>query len=70
MDHPLLGALRQFMTDHLYPLERDYREWTEANPWRVYPAMEELKARARAAGLWNLFLPPDYGAFSPGLSNR
>ena len=31
--------------------------------------MEELKAKARAAGIWNLFLPEDYGDFSPGLTN-
>jgi len=31
--------------------------------------MEELKVKARAAGLWNLFLPTNYGELSPGLTN-
>lgn len=65
----LLARLTTFLDEHIYPIENDYREWTEANPWQVYPAMETLKAKARAAGLWNLFLPEDYGEFSPGLTN-
>ncbi|MCP9235737.1 acyl-CoA dehydrogenase family protein [Lewinella sp. JB7] len=61
--------LSAFLDEHIYPLEADYRTFTRDNPWRVYPAMEALKERARAAGLWNLFLPEEYGAFSPGLTN-
>ena len=61
--------LEAFMTEHLYPREAEYRRFTHAHPWEVYPEMDELKAKARAAGLWNLFLPEEYGAFSPGLTN-
>lgn len=67
--HDLLTRLTAFMEAHIYPIEDDYREWTEANLWQVYPGLSELKAKARAAGLWNLFLPEEYGDFSPGLTN-
>lgn len=65
----LLGRLTAFMEEHIYPIETHYREWTEANLWQEYPGMKELKTKAKAAGLWNLFLPEDYGKFSPGLTN-
>jgi acyl-CoA dehydrogenase len=65
----LQKRLSAFMDEHIYPLENDYREWTEANPFQVHPAMAALKVKAREAGLWNLFLPEDYGDFSPGLTN-
>lgn len=57
-----------FMEDHIYPGEaRFYRESEDLGPWAVQPVVEELKARARAEGLWNLFLPDsDHGA---GLTN-
>ncbi|THH40044.1 acyl-CoA dehydrogenase family protein [Neolewinella litorea] len=61
--------LKGFMQEHVYPLEGEYRRFTDAHPWRVFPRMEKLKDKARAAGLWNLFLPEDYGDFSPGLTN-
>ncbi|HEY0660460.1 MAG TPA: acyl-CoA dehydrogenase family protein [Lysobacter sp.] len=59
-----LQRLRRFMRDHIEPVEASYlQELRTLNPdgdwtaWRVPPRMEELKAKARAAGLWNLFLP-------------
>lgn len=60
--------LLEFMEEHIYPAEaRFYRESEDLGPWRVQPVVEELKARAKAAGLWNLFLPEsDLGA---GLNN-
>jgi acyl-CoA dehydrogenase len=60
--------LLTFMDDHVYPNERTYVEQHEAGDKWVTPAiMEELKALAREAGLWNLFLPEaEYGA---GLTN-
>jgi len=60
-----LGA---FMDEHIYPNEqRFYAEAEKLGPWSVYPVVEELKPKARAAGLWNLFLPAsEHGA---GLSN-
>jgi acyl-CoA dehydrogenase len=46
------------MEAHIYPNERRYYEEAEKlGPWSVYPIVEELKPLARAAGLWNLFLP-------------
>lgn len=65
----LLLRLKAFMAEHLFPAEGDYQEWTRANPWQVYPKMAEWKVKAREAGLWNLFLPAEYGDFSPGLTN-
>ena len=59
--------LARFMADHVFPAEKAYWEEVRANP-NVQPrTMEELKAKAKAAGLWNLFLPdPHHGA---GLTN-
>ena len=65
----LLARLTAFMDEHIHPIEDDYRIWTQANLWQVYPGLEALKAKAKAAGLWNLFLPEDYGDLSPGLTN-
>ena len=60
--------LQDFMAEHIYPNEaRYYQEAEQLGPWQVYPIIEELKPRARAVGLWNLFLPEsEYGA---GLTN-
>lgn len=57
------------MEEHIYPNEKAYATFVEENPWKVYPELERLKEKAKAAGLWNLFLPVDYKEFSPGLTN-
>jgi acyl-CoA dehydrogenase len=64
----LQRRLQHFMDEHIYPGERAYYEQIHAaDAWRTPPIMEEWKAKARAAGLWNLFLPEsEYGA---GLTN-
>ncbi|MET0649062.1 MAG: acyl-CoA dehydrogenase family protein, partial [Pyrinomonadaceae bacterium] len=64
----IYGKLHAFMEAHVYPNEKEFHEQIEAGGrWRPAPLMEELKARARAEGLWNLFLPEsEHGA---GLSN-
>ena len=64
----IYGRLRAFMEAHVYPNERKFDEQiNEGDRWQPVPLMEELKARARAEGLWNLFLPEsEYGA---GLTN-
>jgi acyl-CoA dehydrogenase len=63
------GRLDAFMAEHVYPAEQVYeRQMQEAgDPHHQPPIIEQLKERAREAGLWNMFLPdPDDGA---GLSN-
>jgi acyl-CoA dehydrogenase len=64
----LRARLEAFVDEHVYPNEKTYAEQLDAeNRWTVPQIMEELKAEARAAGLWNLFLPEsEYGA---GLTN-
>ena len=51
--------LRAFMDAHIYPAEHAFDAALEAqaNRWHPPALMEDLKAKARAAGLWNLFLP-------------
>ncbi len=57
-----------FMEEHIYPGEAKYQEHCDGpNKWQPVPVIEELKPKARAAGLWNLFLPAsEHGA---GLTN-
>ena len=56
-----LQRLTAFMDEHVYPAEATYYAQLKRGelPWNVPPVMEELKAKARAAGLWNLFLPEE-----------
>src|SRR5262245_292518 len=57
-----------FMDEHIYPNEATYhRQIAEGDRWQAVPIIEELKPKARAAGLWNLFLPES--AYGAGLSN-
>jgi acyl-CoA dehydrogenase len=60
--------VRAFMDEHIYPNEKRYHEQiATGDRWQPTAIIEELKPKARAAGLWNLFLPDkEYGA---GLSN-
>ena len=59
--------VQAFMDAHIYPRESVYDEQVTANRWEQPPVMEELKAKARQQGLWNLFLPEsEHGA---GLTN-
>ena len=65
----LRARLLAFMDEVVYPNERTYFEQHEAGAdrWQTPAVMEDMKAKARDAGLWNLFLPEsDYGA---GLTN-
>src|SRR6202453_3063167 len=60
--------LEAFMDSHIYPNEgRFFRESEEGGAWAVQPVVEELKPKAKAAGLWNLFMPDE--AHGPGLTN-
>jgi len=53
----LQGRLLAFMDEHIYPNEQRFAEEIDANRWQPTRIIEELKRKARAAGLWNLFLP-------------
>ncbi|MGH6718062.1 MAG: acyl-CoA dehydrogenase family protein [Alphaproteobacteria bacterium] len=65
----LAERLRAFMDEHVFPAEATFEDELDRHGrWTQPPVMEALKAKARAAGLWNLFLPEsEYGA---GLANR
>ena len=68
----LQEQLERFMDAHVYPAERRFDEEMErnrhdGNPWRPSEVVEDLKRKARAENLWNLFLPQSsHGA---GLTN-
>jgi len=69
----LQDRLLRFMDEHIYPNERRYHEEIAANrragnPWVPTRVVDELKPKAREAGLWNLFLPRSERA-PEGLSN-
>jgi acyl-CoA dehydrogenase len=55
----LQARLVAFMDEHVYPNEKRYYSEIEANRWKPVDIIEELKPKARAEGLWNLFLPHD-----------
>ncbi len=59
--------LARFMAEHVYPNEAAYHAQVHTDRWQPPPIVEALKSRARAQGLWNLFLPEsEQGA---GLTN-
>jgi acyl-CoA dehydrogenase len=63
----LQRRMQIFMDEHIYPNEQRYYDEIERNRWSPPAVIEELKPKARAAGLWNLFLPDrEHGA---GLTN-
>jgi acyl-CoA dehydrogenase len=75
----LQARLLQFMDANVYPNEKTYKEQLEANTkagkrWTPLPVIEDLKVKARKAGLWNLFLPVDSahasGYSGAGLTNQ
>ncbi len=60
-----LKRVKAFMAKEIEPVEEDYLRELHSldNKWVVLPIIEELKAKARAEGLWNMFLPDEhYGA--------
>ncbi len=71
--------VRAFMDSEVRPRVAQYdKEQSQGERWKVLPVVEQLKEKARAAGLWNLFMPPSHGATpvddsfafdGPGLSN-
>jgi acyl-CoA dehydrogenase len=63
----LQRRLQSFMDEHIYPNEQRVQQEIERDRWAPSRTIEELKPKARAAGLWNLFLPND--EHGPGLTN-
>jgi acyl-CoA dehydrogenase len=65
--------LTAFMEEHISPNEAEFaRQVNDGHRWEHVQLIEDLKPKARAEGLWNLFLPPasdPQGVFGPGLSN-
>lgn len=71
--------VQRFMDEHIYPAEAEYKAELEANTaagrrWSALQTIENRKPKAKAAGLWNLFLPVDSEAASgyagAGLTNQ
>jgi len=66
----LQKRVQRFMDEHIIPVEHEYYNYSQGDKlWDVWPGLEKLKELAKAEGLWNLFLPEDYGKLSPGLTN-
>jgi acyl-CoA dehydrogenase len=55
----LRERVQEFIDAHIYPNEKRFHEEIERDRWKPTEVVEELKVKARAAGLWNLFLPND-----------
>jgi acyl-CoA dehydrogenase len=65
---PLYEDIRSFIDEHIVPNERAYAEQLDSGDrWQAVPILEELKSRARSAGLWNFFLP--HSERGAGLTN-
>ncbi len=67
--HNLIERVSAFMDEHIFPVEEEMRRQVSEEPWSTPPLLEALKAKAKAQGLWNLFLPVSYGKYSAGLTN-
>ncbi len=71
--------VREFMSNHVFPRQQDYYDQqAQGSRWKVLQVVEDEKARAKAAGIWNLFMPPTSGRVhvddsfefdGPGLTN-
>jgi acyl-CoA dehydrogenase len=65
----LRGRLLAFMDEHIYPNEALFAQQVEeGDRWEPPALLDGLKANAKDVGLWNLFLPKDYGDYSAGLT--
>ena len=67
----LQSRARKFIDEQVKPLEADWWSWIHDpdNLWQRWPAMEDLKDKARGEGLWNLFLPHKVEGYADGWSN-
>jgi acyl-CoA dehydrogenase len=58
----LIDRVQRFMDEHIYPNRELYlRQEHEGNRWKAVPIVDELKVKAKAEGLWNMFMPPHSG---------
>jgi len=58
----LIASVSAFMDEYVYPAIPTYAaQQAEGERWKVLPVVAELKAKAKAAGLWNMFMPPSSG---------
>ena len=58
----LIARVSAFMDEHVIPAVPVYeQQHEEGERWKVIPIIEELKAKAKKAGLWNMFMPPSSG---------
>jgi acyl-CoA dehydrogenase len=63
-----IERVQSFMDAHIYPNEQTYQDQDHSGArWKVLPILEDLKTKAKAAGLWNLFLP--HSTQGAGLNN-
>ena len=62
----LIEQVRGFMEEHVFPSEDLYHQQLSEDRWSTPPILNALKARAKAQGLWNFFLPLSYGEYSGG----
>ena len=59
-----IARVQDFMDAHIYPAVPTYEaQQKEGGRWKVLPVLEDLKAKAKAQGLWNMFMPPTSGAW-------
>lgn len=67
----LQTRLNAFIERYIVPVEDEFHAFQQnpENLWKRWSRTEELKQKAKETGLWNLFLPKDYGSLSPGLTN-
>src|SRR5882672_7988067 len=67
----LSAKLAAFMDAEIYPREKERHQFVSdpANLWAPWEPGEAIKSKAKSEGLWNLFLPREYGRHSPGLTN-
>ena len=65
----LRKKVSQFMDEHVHPNEQTFEDQLNSGPdrWQIPPIIEEIKERAKSAGLWNLFLPESEHGY--GLTN-
>jgi acyl-CoA dehydrogenase len=58
-----IGKVQDFMDEHIVPAVPVYEaQQHDGGRWKVLPVLEQLKAKAKAQGLWNMFMPPSAGA--------